>query len=182
MRLSTYGEATAAASTGTGDNGMNMRLTACVISVLLAHLSYAADRITAEQIQQVIATTDAAAMNRDTAGIGAYLGETFEKVIEFPHDKWMAKVKINKQEYLALIDAGWETIEKYDYARADTEIHVMPDGLSGLSYSTVTEYLVQDGKEMTSKFREYATYELEGGRPVITQVSGHTLVGDTTPH
>jgi hypothetical protein len=94
----------------------------------------------------------------------------------------MAKVRINKEEYLALIDAGWTTIEEYDYQRADTEIHVMPDGLSGLSYSTVTEHLVQDGKQMTSKFREYATYELEGGRPVITQVSGHTLVGDTTPH
>ena len=34
---------------------------------------------------------------------------------------------------------------------------------------------------MTSKFREYATYELENGRAVITQVSGHTLLGDTTP-
>jgi hypothetical protein len=57
----------------------------------------------------------------------------------------------------------------------------MPDGLSGLSYSTITEHLVQDGEEMISKFREYATYELENGRPVITQVSGHTLLGDTTP-
>jgi hypothetical protein len=45
----------------------------------------------------------------------------------------------------------------------------------------VTEHMIQDGKQMTSKFREYATYELEDGRPVITQVSGHTLVGDTTP-
>ena len=169
-------------NTGTGDNVMNKRLTGSVISILLAFPSYAADRITAEQIQQVIDTTDAAAMNRDTGGIGAYLSASFEKILEFPHDKWMAKVRINKEEYLALIDAGWTTIEKYDYERSDTEIHVMPDGLSGLSYSTVTENLVQDGKQMTSKFREYATYELEDGRPVITKVSGHTLVGDTTPY
>jgi len=172
----------AATNTGTGEKSMNKRLTGSVISVLLALPIHAADRITQEQIQQVIDTTDAAAMNHDTAGIGAYLGATFEKIIEFPHDKWMAKVKINKQEYLALIDAGWTTIEKYDYVRSNTEIHVMPDGQSGLSYSTVTEHMVQDGKEMTSKFREYATYELENGRPVITQVSGHTLVGDTTPY
>ncbi len=58
----------------------------------------------------------------------------------------------------------------------------MPDGQSGLSYSTITENLVQNGTKMTSLFREYATYELENGRPVITQISGHTLVGDTTPH
>ena len=161
---------------------MNRQLTGCVISILLVCPLQAADRITAEQIQQVMDTTDAAALDRDTAGIGAYLGESFEKIIEFPHDKWMAKVRLSRQEYLALIDAGWTTIERYDYQRADTEIHVMPDGLSGLSYSTVTEYMVQDGKEMISKFREYATYELEDGRPVITQVSGHTLVGDTTPH
>jgi hypothetical protein len=161
---------------------MNKQLTGSLMAALLAFPLQAADRITAEQIQQVIDTTDAAAMNRDTAGIGAYLGEGFEKTIEFPYDKWMAKVKINKQEYLALIDDGWKTIEQYDYARADTEIHVMPDGLSGQSYSTLTEHVVQDGKEMISKFREYATYELEDGRPVITQISGHTLVGDTTPH
>jgi hypothetical protein len=57
----------------------------------------------------------------------------------------------------------------------------MPDGLSGVSQSTVTENTIQDGETMTSRFREYATYELEDGRPVITEVSGHTLLGDTTP-
>jgi len=160
---------------------MYRRITGTVIVVLLAYPLHAEDRITAAQIQQVMDTTDAAAMNRDTAGIAAHLGGSFEKILEFPHDKWMAKVRISKQEYLQLIDAGWTTVEEYDYKRTDTEIHVMPDGLSGLSYSTVTEHLVQDGKPMTSKFREYATYELENGRPVITQVSGHTLVGDTTP-
>jgi len=172
----------AASNTCTGDIAMNKRLTATLMCALLTLPSHAADRITAEQIQQVIDITDAAAMNRDTAGIAAHLGKSFEKTIEFPYDKWMAKVKINKQEYLTLIDDGWKTIEKYDYARDDTEIHVMPDGLSGQSYSTLTEHVVQDGKEMISKFREYATYELEDGRPVITQISGHTLVGDTTPH
>ncbi len=161
---------------------MNKHLTATLICIFLTFPCHAADRITAEQIQQVIDITDAAAMNRDTAGIGAHLGKSFEKTIEFPYDKWMAKVKINKQEYLTLIDDGWKTIQKYDYARDDTEIHVMPDGLSGLSYSTLTEHVVQDGKVMISKFREYATYEMEDGRPVITRISGHTLVGDTTPY
>jgi hypothetical protein len=160
---------------------MKIRITAIVISAFLAFPLCAADRITATQIQQVMDRTDAAAIQRDTAGIAFYLGDAFVRVIEFPHEKWMAKVKLNKQEYLALIDAGWAEIEEYDYERADTEIHIMPDGLSGLSYSTLTEHLIQDGRKMTSKFREYATYELEHGRPVITRVSGHTLVGDTTP-
>lgn len=161
---------------------MYRRLAGIVTAALLAFPSHAGERITAAQIQQVMDTTDTAARHRDTAGIGAYLGSSFLKVIEFPHDKWMAKVTLNKQEYLQMIDAGWTTIEEYDYQRADTEIHIMPDGLSGLSYSTVTEHLVQDGQRMTSKFREYATYEMEDGRPVITRVSGHTLVGDTTPY
>jgi hypothetical protein len=94
----------------------------------------------------------------------------------------MAKVKLDKAEYLELIDGGWETLGAYDYRRSDTEIHIMQDGLSGMSYSTITEYMIQDGAEMTSKFREYATYRLENGRPVITRISGHTLIGDTTPH
>jgi hypothetical protein len=93
----------------------------------------------------------------------------------------MAKVRLHKDEYLELIEEGWQHTSDYDYQRHDTEIHISPDGLSGLSHSTITENILQDGKTITSKFREYATYELENGRPVITRVSGHTLLGDTTP-
>ena len=63
----------------------------------------------------------------------------------------------------------------------DTEIHIMQDALSGVSHSTITENTVQDGRKMTSRFREYATYKLENGKPVITHISGHTLLGHTTP-
>jgi len=161
---------------------MNRTLTGAVLSVVLSLPVQAAERITAEQIQQVIKATDAAAMHRDAAGVGAYLSDSFERIIEFPIKKWMAKVKLDKEKYLEMIDKGWASGTAYDYRRDDTEIHIMPDGLSGLSYSTVTEHMVQEGTKMTSKFREYATYRLEDGRPMITQVSGHTLVGDTTPH
>jgi hypothetical protein len=173
---------TAHPATATGAHRMHRQLTGPVTAILLAFQVQAADRITEEQIRQVIDATDTAAMNRDTAGIGAYLSDSFEKVIEFPYEKWMAKVKLDKDQYLGLIEEGWSTIEYYDYRRAATEIHIKPDGMRGMSYSTITEHIIQDGEEMTSKFREYATYELENGRPVITRISGHTLVGDTTPH
>jgi opacity protein-like surface antigen len=161
---------------------MNRSLTGAVLSILLALPAQAADRITEEQIQQVISATDAAALERNADGIGAYLGESFVKIIEFTHKQWMAKVKLDKDKYLKLISEGWADIGKYDYQRDDIKIHIMPDGLSGMSYSTVTENMIQGGEKMTSRFRETATYELENGRPVITQVSGHTLIGDTTPH
>ena len=156
-------------------------LTGTVVSVMLSLPAQAAEQITDAQIQQVINATDTAAMNRDAAGIGEYLCDSFEKTIEFRYKKWMAKVRIDKDKYLKLIDEGWANPGEYVYQRDDTEIHIMPDGLSGLSHSTVTEHVVQDGEKMTSRFREYATYELENGRPVITRVSGHTLLGDTTP-
>jgi hypothetical protein len=159
---------------------MSRLLTATVVSILLSLPAQAADGITSEQIQQVINATDAAAVNRDAGGISGHLSDSFKKILEFRYKKWMAKVTVRKDQYLKLIDEGWESSGVYDYQRNDTEIHIMPDGLSGLSYSTITEHLVQDGEEMISKFREYATYELENGRPVITQVSGHTLLGDTT--
>jgi len=152
-----------------------------VLAVLLSFQAQAVDNITREQIQQVIDVTDAAAKNRDTAGIGEHLSETFEKIIEFPHDKWMAKVRLDKQKYLELIDEGWPTLEEYDYQRDSMVIHVMPDGLSGQSQSTITETLSLDGTRMVSKFREHALYTLENGRPVIRQISGHTLLGDTMP-
>ena len=160
---------------------MNRLLTGTVLSVLLSLPAQAADRITDVQIQQVIKDTDAAAMNRDTAGVGGYLSDSFEKTIEVRHEKSMAQVKLHKDEYLELIDKGWPTLEEYNCQREDIVIHITEDGLTGQSYSTITETLSLDGKRMVSKFREHALYAMENGRPVITQISGHTLVGDTMP-
>ena len=160
---------------------MNRLLTGAIITLLLLHQAQAADNITREHIQQVIDYTDSAAKNRDAAGIGEYLSETFEKIIEFPHDKWIAKVRVDKKKYLELIEEGWPTLEEYDYQRDNTVIHLMSDGSSGQSHSTITETLSLDGRIMVSKFREYAVYTMENGKAVITQISGHTLLGDTMP-
>jgi hypothetical protein len=160
---------------------INKPLTATVLFVLLSVTAHADDQITREQIKQVISATDTAAMDHNTAAIGSYLGDSFERIIEIPHKDQMATVRLNKIEYLQMVDEGWARIAHYDYQRDNIEIHIMPDGLGGKSHSTVTENIVVDGVKMTSRFREYATYQLENGRPVITQVSGHTLLGDTTP-
>ena len=161
---------------------MNKQLTCTVISVLLSFPALAADRITEEQIQQVINATDAAALKRDAAGIAMYLGDSFERTIEFAYKGLMAKVRLDRNKYLTMISEGWQDIGEYDYQRSDTDIHISPDGFSGVSYSTVTENMIQDGVKMISRFREHATYEIENGKPVITQVGGHTLLGDTTPN
>jgi hypothetical protein len=71
-------------------------ITSTVVSVLLSLPTHAAERITDEQIQQVIDATDVASMNRDAAGIGKYLGESFKKIVEFPYKKWMAKVTLTR--------------------------------------------------------------------------------------
>lgn len=126
--------------------------------------------------------TDAAARAHDAAHIGIYLDDAFVKEIEFQYKDWMAKVKIDKYEYLQLIDTGWMNVDDYDYQRINTEIHIQPDGSSGQSYSTIIEHMNVEGREMTSRFREYATYVLVEGKPVISEISGHTLLGDTTPY
>jgi len=158
---------------------MNRLITGTVLTVFLSFQIQAADNITRKHIQQVIDVTDAATKNRDTAGIGEYLSETFERIIEFTHEKYIAKVRVDKKKYLDLIDEGWPTLEEYDYQRDNTAIHIMLDGSSGQSYSTITETLSIEGTRMVSKYREHALYALEDGKPVITQISGHTLLGDT---
>jgi len=159
---------------------MNRLLTGTVLTVLLSFQAQAAEPITREHIQQIVDITDAATKNQDTAGIGEYLSETFQRIIEFVHkDKYLAKVRIDKKKYLELIEEGWPTLEEYVYQREDTSIHIMPDGSSGQSYSTITETLSLRGTRMVSKYREHALYALEDGKPVITQISGHTLLGDT---
>jgi hypothetical protein len=152
-----------------------------IITMLLAQPVLAADRITVEQIQQVISATDAAAKERNTPGIEKYLGENFEKKLDMRHGKWLATIKVRRDQYLAMIDEGWEEIEEYDYRRDNTVIYIAADGLNGESYSTITETFVNEDGSMVSKVREHARYALEDGKPVITHISGHTLVGDTTP-
>jgi hypothetical protein len=156
-------------------------IAAASIATLVSLYAFAAGPLTAEQIQQVIDATDAAAMKRDTQGIGKYLSEHFEKIIEVPYQGWTASMKLDKNEYLDLIDQGWENMEKYSYQREATVINIAADGLSGESSSTITETVVIDGETRVSKVREYAQYALENGTAVITTIGGHTLVGDSMP-
>ena len=140
----------------------------------------AAGKITAAQIREVMAAADLASQQRDTKAIGACLGEKFFKYIDVPMDKLPATVRIDKDQYLGLIERGWDRIDKYAYQRKDVVVNVAPDGASGESSSTVIETFTVDGAETVSKVREYARYELEDGRPVIVTVQTQTLVGDTT--
>ena len=83
---------------------MTKSLTVTVLLVLLSFSAHAADQITREQIKQVISATDTAAMDHNTAAIGAYLGNSFERIIEFPHKDQMVTVRLNKIEYLQTVD------------------------------------------------------------------------------
>lgn len=159
---------------------MMRMLAGAALAVLLPLHTVTAQEMTVEQIREVIEATDAAARARDTQGIGRHLSKNFEKQIEVPDGQWLATAKIDKEKYLALIDRGWKSLDKYSYWREDTVIHIAADGLTGESASTITETSVIDGEKSVSKVREYARYAFENGRPVITHIQGHTLVGDTT--
>ncbi len=160
---------------------MHRPLLVTLLGLLLSGTAVADWKITSDKILQVMDASDTAALERDAAAISIYLSDTFERLIEFPHKGLMAKVRLKKMEYLQMIDEGWAGIDAYDYQRDNVEVHIMPDGITGRSHSTVTENITVDGIRMTSRFREYATYVMENGRPVIIEVSGHTLLGDTTP-
>ncbi len=160
---------------------MHRPLLVTLLGLLLSGTAVADWKITSDKILQVMDASDTAALERDAAAISIYLSDTFERLIEFPHKGLMAKVRLKKMEYLQMIDEGWAGIDAYDYQRDNVEVHIMPDGITGRSHSTVTENITVDGIRMTSRFREYATYAMENGRPVIIEVSGHTLLGDTTP-
>jgi hypothetical protein len=156
-------------------------IAAAAVAALLSLNALAEPAISVEQIRQVIAASDAAAMRRDPLGIGLHLSEHFEKTIEVPYQGWTASMKLGKQEYLDLIEQGWTNMKEYSYRRADTVINIAADGLSGESSSTITEAMLIDGQTRVSRIREYAHYALENGRTVITWIGGHPLVGDTMP-
>jgi hypothetical protein len=137
--------------------------------------------MTVEQIRQVMADSDRASENRDTQGIGRYLASDFYKYIDVEENSAPVTVRIGKQQYLQFIEEGWHAISAYSYKRADVVVNLAADELSGESFSTVIETLTTNGQDLISKVREYASYKLEDGRPVIATIQTYTLVGDTTP-
>ena len=163
-------------------SAMVKKLSIFFLVITLASFSVlAADEITTEQIREVIQATDTAAENRDAQGIAVYLGEGFFKNIEVPLEDVPLVARINKAQYLELIEKGWEAVEQYSYRRQDIVINVARDGSSGESNSTIIETMRTEGEDVTSKVREYARYEMENGQPVIVNIESMTLVGDTTP-
>lgn len=154
---------------------VSLLLSLCTLTVS------AADQISKADVVYVMEKTDIAAQKRDAKAISKYLGDNFAKYIELPMEKWDSAFRIDKDKYLSMINAGWKFSETYSYERTDTVIHIAADGLSADSNSTITEVIMVDDRKMVSKVREYAHYELEDGRTVITSIEGHKLVGDTTP-
>jgi hypothetical protein len=150
-------------------------------ALMCASAAVAASRITAEQVRQVMAATDAAAQDADVQTIGNYLGRAFFKYVDVRANEEPATARINRDQYLQMIQEGWSKVDNYAYQRKDVVINVAPDGSTAESFSTVVETFAVDGNEMVSKVREYARYELENGRPVIVNIDSQTLVGDTTP-
>lgn len=149
--------------------------------LMLAGPAWADQQLTVAQVKQVIEATDNAAERKDTRGIGVHLGSNFFKYVDLAFDDVPLAVELNKEQYLEQIDLGWDKLESYRYKRQDTVINVSNDGKSAESYSTVIETFTIDSQEMVSKVREYATFEIEDGKPVITRVESITLTGDTTP-
>ena len=139
-----------------------------------------AQDITRAMILQVIEATDEAAVRQDTAAIGEYLASGFYKFIDVPEADPPVTIRLDKEQYLELIEQGWDSISEYRYERSDIIINISKDGEMGESNSTILETHIVDGKEMISKVREYATYQMEDGKPVIIMIDSHRLVGDTS--
>ena len=154
---------------------------AIIAAMCLSFEVIADEQITTDQIRKIITETDAAAEHRDVSGIGKYLSDRFLKNIQVPAEKWLASVKIDKDQYLAMIAQGWDTVDEYSYERENTVIIIAPDGSSGESHSTLTQTVIINGKKTVSKIKEYAHYELEDGRPMITTIEGQMLNAETTP-
>lgn len=174
---SSYGPS---AGSGTSVRTANM-LIVLVVAALFPPFSSAAAKITAEQVRQVMEAADLASVERDADAIGVCLSEDFAKYIDIPVEPEPVVALIDKRQYLALIEEGWNRISDYTYTRKDVVIHVAQDGSSAETFSTIIETFTVDGQPMVSKIREYARYAIEGDRPVIINVESLKLVGDTTP-
>ncbi len=151
-----------------------------IMEIVAADL-FTVDKITADDVRQVITATDLASEHHDSDEIGRYLGKSFFKYVDVPGSSPPVTARVDRTQYLEMIRKGWKTLEDYSYQRKDVVINVAPDEASAESNSTVVETISMNGQKMVSKVREYARYKMEDGRAVIVRIETQTLVGDTTP-
>ena len=78
----------------------------------------------------------------------------------------------NRAQYKAYLEQTFPMIEKYQYKSSNTRITIAPDGQSAHVTATIHETVQMNGATIRGVTNEAVTLQIQGGRTVVTSVTG----------
>lgn len=127
------------------------------------------------QLQELLAQIDAAAETRDASKVSHLLSDEVSVVIEMPTPQGNMRLDLNKQQYLEMLQQGWNAVgPSYKYTRLTTDME--SDGKRAQVVSIVREEFQMAGQVVSSDTLETTDFAVENGRLVAVKVVGQVHV------
>lgn len=130
----------------------------------------AAVALTEQRIKNLLEAVDRAANERDADGIIAHMAEdvVIDVSLQLPQEQ--QKFLLTREQYKSNLQQGYAAAEDYGFLRRVTKIEFAQGGQRAMVQSQTLESVSRSGSTAQIEAEETATWELRGGKPVITKV------------
>ena len=146
-------------------------LLAAVSQILVGGAPVGAQQLSADDVRSAILGFDEALSAKRFDDAGGMLAEDL-KVSLTDCDGNINRMGL--EVFLGLFVGSFEALTSYDRTRADVEVEIDANGVSGTLSSTLTENIVGDDFEVTGVSRDRTVVEKREAGLVIVQISSET--------
>ena len=141
-----------------------------LISVVISNISFAAE-LTKESVNQLLNTVEQAAKKHNSDAIGEVLADNVMITMNIEIQGQTQVAKVNKGQYLSMLEQGWAQVSNYDYSKSDVEIEL--DGDKAYITANVNESMTVQGHDVSTSSHEEAVVELVNGKVMVTNIVGY---------
>lgn len=134
----------------------------------VAQQSDSSAKLTKTDVEKLIETLDQAVNDLDVSAVGSILSDNVEVVMDISSQGNTQTMKINKQQYLAMLEKGWSAFDDYSYKRTNLKIDIQ-DTKALLTFN-VEEKMTVQGQKIEGTSKGEATVKMIGGKPLFTKM------------
>jgi hypothetical protein len=127
-------------------------------------------RITEAQIHQILEAIDAAASRKDAEGIVRHFARDCIIRLDMPGPHGRQVLRVDREAYATTLKESFSTVTGYKYRRAETTIHIAPDGRSARVTGRIFEAITVQDRIIEAVTEHAAIFELRSGEVFITSL------------
>lgn len=130
----------------------------------------APSRITDAQIRQILEAIDVAASQKDAEGIVRYFARDCIIHLHMPGPHGRQVLQLDRGEYATSLKESFSTVTEYKYRRAETKIHIAPDGKRARVTGKIYETMIVEDQIIKAVTEHTAIFEHRSGEVFITSL------------